>query len=635
MVREADALLARHGLPTIGSRALSVVDPATGPGIFLAAVMAHAPSEGARLLGIDVDPRASVSTADVLGRFAARRGYALTLEVRDALGAPLEALEHRFVRIAALACVSEGTRVPSPRRSEFVGAPLPQEPRIRLIPTGIKRIGALAPLPDHAPEVRAPQAVLVIGNPPWSARGLGPPYVESLVRDFHVDEHGAPLRERRRGVLADAYVRFLRWAIDAVERAPGGGAIALVTNASYLDGPVHRGLRAMLRARFDEVSVIDLGGSALVARSPGVVDGNVFGVRPGAAIVLAARRPGARARGGAAVSYRGVTGSVADKLASLGAPLGASVPVHEPLASFRPRERAAPSYTSWPSLAEWLPFHAEGVQTNRDEHVIDRDRDVLLARLEAMSRGHGLPASRPHFDPRAAQRALARLVADGAIERHVARLAYRPFDERFAFLHAALCHRPRPALLRAMAKSPLALVSVRKDRGTLPWAHVALVSAPIDNCYLSARSSCRARVFPSHRADGSPNVAPAITAALAQRGIAVAPEELLAYLAAVLASSAYATRFAEALALDYPRVPIPADAVELEHLASLGRRLAAALSAHAVPVRVRAGHAVARVGHHAFAPDDPAVRPLLELRAELDDAVQPLLRRHERAASES
>jgi len=583
MVREADALLVRHDLPSIGSRALSIVDPATGPGIFLAAVMAHAPGEGGRLLGVDVDPRASVRTADLLSRFATHRGHALALEVRDALGAALE---------------------------------LPP------------------PLPDGARAGRGPESVLVIGNPPWSARGLGPAYVEALVRDFHVDRPGAPLRERRPGVPADAYVRFLRWAIEAVERAPGGGALALVTNASYLDGPVHRGLRAMLRARFDEVSVIDLGGSALVARSPGVVDGNVFGVRPGAAILLAARRPGPRAPANATVSYRGVTGSVADKLAALAAPLGAPVPVREPLASLRPRTPAAASYTSWPSLAEWLPFHAEGVQTNRDEHVIDRDRDVLRSRIEAMSRGHGLPASRPHFDPRAAQRELARLVADGAIERHVARLAFRPFDERFAFLHPALCHRPRPALLRAMAKSPLALVSVRKDRGTLPWAHVALVSAPIDNCYLSARSSCRARAFPSHRADGTPNVAPSITAVLAERGIVAPAEELLAFLAAVLASPAYAERHAEALALDYPRVPVPRDENELKSLASLGRRLAAALSAHTEPIRVRAGHAVVRVGHHAFDPDDSALRPLLELRAELDDAVQPLLSGHEGAASE-
>lgn len=567
MVREADALLARTGLPAIGSERLAVVDPATGPGVFLAATMAHARGEGSALVGIDVDPHASERTRRALATFAERRGWALSLELRDALAAGLDA---------------RGT------------------------------------LPES-------RSVLVLGNPPWSARGLGPPYVEALVRDFHVDEHGAPLRERRRGVLADAYVRFLRWAIDAVERAPAGGAIALVTNASYLDGPVHRGLRAVLRARFDEVSILDLGGSALVARAPGVVDGNVFGVRPGAAILLAARARSRAADRVAQVSYRGVTGSVADKLVALGAPLAPAAAIDEPLASLRPRARASTTYACWPSLADWLVVHAEGIQTNRDEHVIDRDRDALIARLEAMARGHGLPAPRPHFRPAAARQALRALIDAGSLETHVARIAYRPFDERWAFLHPALCHRPRPALLAAMARSSLALVSVRKDRGSLPWAHAALVPAPIDNCYLSARSSCRARAFPSHRADGSPNIAPAILGTLTERGLAASPVDLLAYLGAVLSSPTYSARFAEALALDYPRVPMPRDPAELARLVALGRRLAALLVERVAPVPARADRELVRVGHHAFDPREPVVRALEALRVEIDDALGTLI----------
>ncbi|MBN8615954.1 MAG: hypothetical protein J0L92_35515, partial [Deltaproteobacteria bacterium] len=457
------------------------------------------------------------------------------------------------------------------------------------------------------------------GNPPWSARGLGPAYVESLVRDFHRDELGAPLGERRRGVLADAYVRFLRWSIDAVEQARGG-AIALVTNASYLDGPVHRGVRAMLASRFDEVTILDLGGSALVARAPGTVDENVFAVRPAAAIVLAARAPSSK-RTHAEVRHRALRGTVTSKLDALAQP-GPLVTVDEPVVSLRPRARAEAAYTRWPSITEWLPFHAEGIQTNRDELVIDADADALSQRLEAFASGRSTGLARAHFDPSEAQRALRALIARGELASHVSSIAYRPFDTRVAFLHPSLCHRPRPPLLAAMRRSSLALVSVRQDRGALPWSHVALVRAPIDNCYLSARSSCRARAFPSHRADGTPNVSPSLADTLAQRGLEVHADTRLAYLAAVLSSTTYTTRFADALSVDYARVPIPPDRETLERLAALGLRLCALLEGHVAPVRAQRGRSLVRVGHHAFDARLPPIEALRLLREEIDACVR-------------
>jgi predicted helicase len=202
----------------------------------------------------------------------------------------------------------------------------------------------------------------------------------------------------------------------------------------------------------------------------------------------------------------------------------------------------------------------------------------------------------------------------------VCEVAYRPFDVRWAFLHPSLCHRPRPPLLAATAQSSLVLVSVRQDRGSLPWSHVALVSHPIDNCYLSARSSCRARAFPTHGGDGVRNVSPRLWRLLGERGIEAEPRSIVAYLAAVLSSRVYVRAHADALALDYPRVPLPRDASVLATLAALGERLAACLATTAEPVRARAGCELVRVGHHAFDPSLPAVAALSSVRHEIDAA---------------
>ncbi len=98
--------------------------------------------------------------------------------------------------------------------------------------------------------------------------------------DVRVEVGGkTPLQERKVGVLSDVYVRFLRWAFEGLRRAPSGGVLGLVTNASFLDGPVHRGMRAAMGRWSEAIEVFDFGGSALTARDT-KVDDNVFGVRP-------------------------------------------------------------------------------------------------------------------------------------------------------------------------------------------------------------------------------------------------------------------------------------------------------------------------------------------------------------------
>src|SRR5205814_302279 len=145
------------------------------------------------------------------------------------------------------------------------------------------------------------------------------PAMQSLLEDFRRDEHGERLRERKLGVLADAYVRFMRWAAELARCNQAGAVLGLVTNASFLDGPVHRGMRAALARWFDGAYVLDLGGSALLARArgSGVHDGNVFGVRPGVAISFWVRRAGAASLRRVVLRHTRVWGTTEEKLALL------------------------------------------------------------------------------------------------------------------------------------------------------------------------------------------------------------------------------------------------------------------------------------------------------------------------------
>lgn len=423
--------------------------------------------------------------------------------------------------------------------------------------------------------------VVVLGNPPWAARSenRGDARIEALLEDFRRDADGERLNERKLGVLSDAYVRFLRWACEAVRGAAQGGVVSLVMNASFVDGPVHRGLRAALFRWFDGVSIWDLGGSALVARQ-GERDDNVFGVRPGVAVLTAWTR-GAAAEQGARVRSWRVRGTLADKWEAL-----RSWSDHEgaPYAPQPPHFAFGPVLSeAWPTtyvpLPELMPFHQEGVQTNRDDLVVDRSAARLRNRVERLVAGREdedlarAYAASGHYSPENAREALSRAWAQDP-ESCVQPIAYRPFEYASFIPVAPLCHRPRPELLRAMAKSEVALVTVRKDRGERPWAHALAVSAIPDNCLLSSRSSCRARAFPTHGPEGAPNLDADVLARWAA-ALATPPTslEVVAWGLTWLMAPAFQTRFDALLKQDYPRLPPPESDAEWREGVALGQAL--------------------------------------------------------------
>lgn len=533
MARAADSLLRQelglvHGL---ADPALAVLDPACGPGAFLAAVGA------------------------VVGERARRANAAPVPSLLHAWDRDPSAIAQVRARVAPLLAAGG-------LDCELSAA----DTLVELEPT---RVAALRP------------NLCLLGNPPWigSAQPRPAPWLDRLLEDFRRDDHGERLAERKLGVLADAYVRFLCWAAASARLAQRGALVAFVTNGSYLDGPVHRGMRGALLRVFDRIWVLDAGGSALLARGSGQ-DENLFGVRPSVAIVFALRTAGRSGTRAPDVRYSRLLGSRRAKLERLAGAelldlawqrLSPTAPRHR----FVPGPSAGAEYERWLSLDEAMPFHREGVQTNRDAMVIDQDRSRLIARLRAFARNDVsspalILASRtlPHYAPERARAVVADALlrdADGSRGQLVRPLAYRPFDLRWFAPLAPLCHRPRPDLLRAMDHSQLALVTVRKDRGHVPYAHVFAARLAIDNCLLSSRSSCRARAFPTHDPGGAPNLAATVVRRYGDRvGRVITSLEFVRYALAALANPEYRRRHEHALQIDYPRIPDPRDASDFD-----------------------------------------------------------------------
>ena len=145
---------------------------------------------------------------------------------------------------------------------------------------------------------------VIIGNPPYSAgqrsqnddaANVAYPSLDMRISDTYAAKTRATLSR----YLYDSYIRAIRWGSDQLEKA-GGGVMAYVTNAGWLDGNAMDGMRKCLAAEFSKIYIFHLRGNQRTrgeeSRREG---GKIFGSgsRAPIAITVLIRNPNSAARG--------------------------------------------------------------------------------------------------------------------------------------------------------------------------------------------------------------------------------------------------------------------------------------------------------------------------------------------------
>ena len=126
------------------------------------------------------------------------------------------------------------------------------------------------------------------------------------------------------------------------------------------------------------------------------------------------------------------------------------------------------------------------------------------------------------------------------------------------------------------------------------WQHALITDKITENCYFKQRTSESGHVFPLYLYPNpeelelsterllnfNPAFLTAFSEALELPQTApfnlpedVSPEEILAYIYAVLYSPTYRERYYEFLKYGFPRIPLPQDIEQFRSLATLGQRL--------------------------------------------------------------
>jgi predicted helicase len=316
---------------------------------------------------------------------------------------------------------------------------------------------------------------VIIGNPPYgrdtqkeggfrsdnertggAMRHPSPHFEYPPIQDFIEGLTEAGVEKRRGAQVYNLYTYFWRWSIWQVLQknisysdsliqkqnlsGVSPGVVAFITASSFVSADSFSAMRSYMRSQFDEIYVIDLGGSALI----GGDDPNIFPIQTAVAICIGVRTSGSSDM--ATVKYRRIEGSRATKLERLSS-LSLSSLVDSSgskFSSFAPAEDDTLSkhidLTSFFQLNSssclpkrtWVVSPSKRVLEERWARLVQAETaDELneLLKASATRNAHSTPI--PFLDSTAPRlRPLAELKSGDSPEA-IIKYSYRPFDNQY------------------------------------------------------------------------------------------------------------------------------------------------------------------------------------------------------------
>ena len=466
---------------------------------------------------------------------------------------------------------------------------------------------------NAAVSVKRDEPLLVIlGNPPYPRDSANPSrvgrrltFIGRLIEDYK-QVTGQPLAERNSRELQADYVKFIRWAQWRIDRN-GEGIIGYIVNNSFIYGPIFRGMRQSLLKSFNTIYLLNLHGSIRIQESvpPDQKNENVFDISQGVCILLCVKERDNPAT--ATVHYADMWGSRGERYDMLSETDVQSTAWSElqpasPLYLFKPQSTDySAEYENGTEITDIFSVRSVGITTSRDRLTIHRTAEevretvtdfVSLSADEARER-YNLPRDTQDWR---IHRAQTDLHNHPDTNQHIQTIFYRPYDARWTYYtgqSSGFHGRPRFEAMRHLQKDNLGLCVCRIVTSR-EWQHASVTDGITDKSYISNRGSESAYLFPLYlypdpeelevATERSVNLKPVFLRALSEAlglpqtvpsGLpeSVSPEEILGYIYAILHSPTYRKRYYEFLKYDFPRIPLPQDIEYFRKLAALGQRL--------------------------------------------------------------
>jgi hypothetical protein len=566
---------------------VTIADPAVGTGTFLLGVL--------RQIAANVEADQGGGAVKGAIEAAAKRIFGFELQFGPFAVAQLRLL----AELRELMGTGRSGRIPSLNLfiTDTLGNPYEEDEQLP------QTVEAVAKSRRDANKVKRGQPItVVIGNPPYKNQAGGDGgWIEkgSTGRGAALDWWVPPKAWKvfaHTHHLKNLYVYFWRWAVlkvfgSGLFEATGEtaedrhGIICFISAAGFLNGKGFQKMRDDLRRECSDIWVIDCSPEG---HQPEIATRIFQGVQQPVCIVLAARQAAKQRNVPARLHYISLPAVErkgkfkALEALSLNSPGWREGPSSW-RASFLPELTI--DWAVFVSLSEIFAWSGSGVTPHRTWPIAP-DRESLEARWNALLKEKNLDQKDRLFQADS-DRDIHRKVKTN-LGRHQARTntialeslpvvdptryGFRSFDRQWIIPDHRLLSRARPKLWEGLSERQVFLTAIE---------HVPPKSGPaltftelVPDCdHYHGRGG---RVYPlwADAKSTSPNVKPALLQLLAETyGIAVSPEDVFAYIAAVMAHRAFTARFADDLVQPGLRLPLTAEAGHFTEAVAVGREV--------------------------------------------------------------
>jgi len=391
--------------------------------------------------------------------------------------------------------------------------------------------------------------MVMIGNPPYSGESQNKgEWIMRLLEDYKKEPGGKMrLNERNPKWINDDYVKFIRLAQNYVERNKYG-IIGFINPHGFLDNPTFRGMRWNLLSTFDKIYTINLHGNYKKKEvcPDGSPDENVFDIQQGVSINLFIKTGEKKASELGKVYYYDLYGKREEKYDFLTNTSFSEVKYQElqpvaPMYFFVPKNFGLmDEYEKGVSISSLFSLGSMGITTGHDKEMVS---------LQSFKSDYNFQYS------------------------------YRPFDIRWINYDVKQITRARANVMNNLKKPNIALCLIKVNSSSDGLFKVLMSAGLTDKTILSSKDN--ANVFPLYlytKEFGEEKKNPNLKKEEWQKfndavGKETTPEEILAYIYAVLHSLSYRERYKEFLKVDFPRIPLPKTAKEFNRLTAIGQQL--------------------------------------------------------------
>lgn len=391
--------------------------------------------------------------------------------------------------------------------------------------------------------------MVMIGNPPYSGESQNKgEWIMRLLEDYKKEPGGKMrLNERNPKWINDDYVKFIRLAQNYVERNKYG-IIGFINPHGFLDNPTFRGMRWNLLSTFDKIYTINLHGNYKKKEvcPDGSPDENVFDIQQGVSINLFIKTGEKKASELGKVYYYDLYGKREEKYDFLTNTPFSEVKYQElqpvaPMYFFVPKNFGLmDEYEKGVSISSLFSLGSMGITTGHDKEMVS---------LQSFKSDYNFQYS------------------------------YRPFDIRWINYDVKQITRARANVMNNLKKPNIALCLIKVNSSSDGLFKVLMSAGLTDKTILSSKDN--ANVFPLYlytKEFGEEKKNPNLKKEEWQKfndavGKETTPEEILAYIYAVLHSPSYRERYKEFLKVDFPRIPLPKTAKEFNRLTAIGQQL--------------------------------------------------------------